>query len=891
MFPKYLFSIFMLCILSTSSFAHLQKVTLQLSWYSQFQFAGYYIAKEKGFYRAVGLDVDIIPYEKDLNLLQKVINKEIDFSIANQSLLLNRNKNISVLYALFQSSPYSYLSLDKSKITNIKESDLFKSLKLNRINTYSDYLFTNKDLIASNEQLVDNFKKASLRGWKYAYSNIEETSILILNKYNEQNLNKELLIQEALILKKLSYLYFDPLGEINFKILENAIFLNEKKKVNNINSFIYKSNHTNLDFTKEEIKYLKTIKNINMCIISNAYPYSDLENGKFIGFVADYISMIEKKISIKFSLVKTNSIKELKNNIKLNKCDIIASLSKTVNREKIFNFTLPYLKVPFVLTTKNTVVYLDDLYSLKNVKISIKKGYSLLEKIKVIYPNIEFVEVKSIDDGFNKVLNSEIFGHLDSIALTWKLLQRTKYIRLKISGKLENTRDFSVAVLKSNKILFHIINKTIISIDPHITKNILNKWMTTQYEKYIDYKLISEILIIVLIIFIFIFYILISLINKNKKLQKEIVQKNIEQVSMNKDLREKVDKEVNKNIRKNKILAQQSKLASMGEMLANIAHQWRQPLNNINLLVHFLRDNYENKAFTKKDFSSYVHDIFLQISYMSKVIDDFGDFFKPNSQCELFDLKSVFNKTLRIMSSQFIKNDIEVIKDIDEIKLFTLENELVQVLINLINNAKYELLSSSIEKKLIFVSAKKDKDKIIIKISDNAGGINEDIINRVFEPYFTTKEENEGTGIGLYMSEEIIKKHMDGIIFVNNKEYVYEGINYIGATFTIILPINVNINVNIEVENKDNIVSYSTWRMEYRQQAASESKHKKGKKKQYSLFPTTSTLGEAVDEFIELLPRLKMHIFICYHQWNAHSTFRGNLDATTIITGEDYQRN
>ena len=790
MFPKYLFSILLLFIIITTASAHSHKVTLQLSWYSQFQFAGYYVAKEKGFYEALGLDVEIIPFKKDVNLLNKVLKEEIDFAIANESLLLKRNENISVLYALFQSSPYAYIK--NSNITNIKESELFRSFKQNKINTYSDYLFTNKDLINSNEQIVDSFKKASLRGWEYAYSNIEETSMLILNKYNEQDLTKDLLIHEALILKKISNLYLDHLGKIDLRILYNAIQISENKKEKNIGRFVYKSNHKKINFTKKEIQYIHKSKDIKMCIISNAYPYSDLQNGKFIGFVADYIKMIEQKAYIKFTLVTSKSIKELKDNIRNKRCDIIASLSKTKNREKIFNFTLPYLKVPFVLTTKNTVVYLDDLYSLKNVKISIKKGYSLLKKIKKIYPNIEFVEVESINDGFNKVLNNDIFAHIDSIALTWSLLQKNKYIRLKISGKLENTRDFSVAVLKNNKILFDIINKTIISIDPSITKNILNKWMTTQYEKYIDYKLISEILIFVLIIFMFVFYKLISLINKNKKLQKVIVQKNVEQVLMNKELIEKVEKEVTKNIKKNKILAQQSKLASMGEMLANIAHQWRQPLNNINLLVHFLRDNYENKAFTKKDFSSYVHDIFLQISYMSKVIDDFGDFFKPNSQYELFDLKSAFDKTFRIVSSQFGKNDIEIIVDIEEIKLFTLENELVQVLINLINNAKYELLSSSIEKKLIFISAKKDKDKIIIKISDNAGGISEDIINRVFEPYFTTKKENEGTGIGLYMSEEIIKKHMDGIIFVNNKKYVHEGINYIGAIFTIILPININ---------------------------------------------------------------------------------------------------
>ncbi|NQY52556.1 MAG: ABC transporter substrate-binding protein [Campylobacteraceae bacterium] len=132
MFPKYLFSIFLLFIIITTASAHSHKLTLQLSWYSQFQFAGYYVAKEKGFYEALGLDVEIIPFKKDVNLVNKVLKEEIDFAIANESLLLKRNENISVLYALFQSSPYAYIK--NSNITNIKESELFRSFKQNKIN-------------------------------------------------------------------------------------------------------------------------------------------------------------------------------------------------------------------------------------------------------------------------------------------------------------------------------------------------------------------------------------------------------------------------------------------------------------------------------------------------------------------------------------------------------------------------------------------------------------------------------------------------------------------------------------------------------------------------------------------------------------------------------------
>ena len=113
----------------------------------------------------------------------------------------------------------------------------------------------------------------------------------------------------------------------------------------------------------------------------------------------------------------------------------------------------------------------------------------------------------------------------------------------------------------------------------------------------------------------------------------------------------------------------------------------------------------------------------------------------------------------------------------------------MQVLINIFNNAKDELLNNASSKRFIFISAIKEESKIIIKIRDNAGGINDAIISKIFDPYFTTKDESKGTGIGLYMSELIISKHMNGTISVNNEEFTYKGEKYLGAEFTIILNI------------------------------------------------------------------------------------------------------
>ncbi len=174
--------------------------------------------------------------------------------------------------------------------------------------------------------------------------------------------------------------------------------------------------------------------------------------------------------------------------------------------------------------------------------------------------------------------------------------------------------------------------------------------------------------------------------------------------------------------------------------------------------------------------------------YLSKTIDDFRDFIKGDRTKAVFSLKDNINSFLHLVEGTIKKNNINIILDLQEnIKIDGYENELIQCLINIFNNAKDILNEKKIENKLIFISTSLDQNKAIIKIKDNAGGIPKDIIDKIFEPYFTTKHQSQGTGLGLHMTHNIIVDGMKGTVEAINKTYKYEDKKYTGAEFTISL--------------------------------------------------------------------------------------------------------
>ena len=262
-------------------------------------------------------------------------------------------------------------------------------------------------------------------------------------------------------------------------------------------------------------------------------------------------------------------------------------------------------------------------------------------------------------------------------------------------------------------------------------------------------------------------------------------------IYFSKILQEKFKKYQNERTKQQNIIAQQAKMAAMGEMIGNIAHQWRQPLSSISTSATGMKLQKELNILEDKFLIEGLEQINNSVQYLSTTIDDFRNFYKPDKNKKEFRILETINKVINLVDLQFRSNGITIIKNGQDVKINSFENELIQVLINILNNARDELIKKDKDyEKLIFIDVLKNQKNLLVQIKDNAGGIPKNIITRIFEPYFTTKNQSQGTGIGLYMSREIISKSMNGEINTKNVTFEYEGKSYEGALFEIIIPID-----------------------------------------------------------------------------------------------------
>ncbi|MEA3290240.1 MAG: cache domain-containing protein, partial [Campylobacterota bacterium] len=237
--------------------------------------------------------------------------------------------------------------------------------------------------------------------------------------------------------------------------------------------------------------------------------------------------------------------------------------------------------------------------------------------------------------------------------------------------------------------------------------------------------------------------------------------------------------------KQSKFIIDQTKMAALGEMISNIAHQWRQPLSVISTSASGMKIQSELKLLDDKILEDNCDLIVANSNHLSQTIDDFRDFIKGDKVKHHFNIKDIIDKSLNIIQASLKTHHIEQILTLEDIEIENFENELIQALNNIINNSKDALIELDSTEKLIFIKCYKDKEFVVIEIQDNAGGIPENIIEKIFEPYFTTKHQSQGTGLGLYMTHKIIHESMKGSIKVKNIEYEYNSCNYKGAMFKI----------------------------------------------------------------------------------------------------------
>ncbi len=819
-------------------------------WLDQFEFAGFYAAKEKGFYEDVGLDVELKKFDPTLDLTKRVLNNESDFGLNSSSLLIDKSngKDVVLLGTIFQSSPLVLIGLKNSNIKTFsdiknkkimiannqenfaplqsmlksqglrvedlnfiahsfnaddlinKKTDLMSAYITNELfilneegyettifnpkdygfNFYEDILFTSKEFALKNPKLVKDFYNATMKGWKYAFENVDEVAKLIYEKHNTQNKSLKSLIFEANEMKKLVYDENGKMGTISHEKIN--LILNTYRVmglINNpvdLNDLIYtKHLENNILLDDEEKDYLKKKKTITMCVNPDLMPFEKVENGQHMGIIADYLKLVENKIKTPITLIPTKTWNESLEKSKNKECDILSLAINLPQNNKHVNFTKPYLTTPLVIASNINTSFIDNISQIKNQIFAIEKDSIYKEMIELKHPNIQLAEVSNITIGLKAVESGKVSGFIGALSMVAYQIQNNYIGQLKITGKFDETLNLAVATRSDESILNNIFNKAIEDITPSQKQEILNKWVLVEYQKELDYSSLYKILgAAVILIFILI------LIYRQLLLKK-----------LNIRLNAKVKLEIRKNEEKNRILIQQSRMASMGEMLENIAHQWRQPLSTISVAASGLEVKKEFNNLSDKEFYDAINHIKNATLYLSNTIEDFRNFFSKEKELTTINISHAIEKSLELMGNTFMQNRINLIRNIDtKVEILSIENELIQVLMNIFSNAKDALRPIINEEKYILINVYKENNNMVIQIKDNAGGIKDDIIDKIFEPYFTTKHKSRGTGIGLYMSKLLVEKHLNGTLSAKNEQYSFMNKNHKGALFEIVLPIS-----------------------------------------------------------------------------------------------------
>lgn len=702
---------------------NLSKISLQLHWKFQFEFAGFIAAKEKGFYKDIGLDVHLKEYNYGDNIIDKVLNGESNYGIYNSNILVDyiNKKPIELISSFFKRSalvlitkPYIKTPLDligKNVMAATREdfnlnfdyTFSMNNMDINKLNLIP-YTFNIEDFKNENIDAMTAF--ISDQPYKLDQLNIDY-NIIDPSSYGIFNLQLELFTSKDEASKHRERT--QKFKEASIKGWKYA--LNNPDEIIDIILKKYNTQNLTKDFLENEAKITQRL------ILPKMYDIGSIDT-MFLHRQIDILA--KQKISL-------NEKKDLIDNF-------IFYSKKQLNEKQNHQLTILFIKIlPFIIIIILIVLYRQWLLKTYNSKLK-KEVEKKTNEYK--WKNIQ---LENSNENFAKLLNTVIEGILI-------FDEENNLIQFNDSAKKMLKYKHKESIKLEQIIPEHIDLKIFTENDNFKPfEDNLNKLDNSSFPCLISAKTIKR--------------------DNEKLLIITIVD--LTQIKLRDDF-----------------IQQQLKLAQMGELLSMIAHQWRQPLTAIATTSEGLKLKALLNDINNSEIIEISDDIYRFTDHLSQTINDFRDFYKDDKTKQISTLNEIVTKSLNIIEDSILDNNITLNKHLNSTtKIETLPREITQVLLSIIQNAQDALIYKNINNAKIDIKTYEKGLNLIIEINDNAGGIKDVIMPKIFDPYFSTKKEKNGTGLGLYFAKRIIENNCKGILKVKNNEE--------GASFSIILPYEI----------------------------------------------------------------------------------------------------
>jgi diguanylate cyclase (GGDEF)-like protein/PAS domain S-box-containing protein len=546
----------------------LEKVRLQLKWFHQFQFAGYYAAIEQGYYAQEGLEVEIQERVLEKNFVKQVTSGESEYGVGDSGLLSQyaKGEKVAALAAIFQHNPLVFIAKQSSGITSPYEmrgkrvmadivstneaplramlvsTDIIEQdyqlipqtndysllihdkvdvisgyvtdqpffyneqgIKVNVINPqnygidfYGDILFTSQSELREHPGRADRFLRASLKGWRYALEHPEELIQLISKKYHSR-LSMAHLRFEATETRKLILPDVVPLGQIKplrMKMVADVYAragLSPSLTESELSAFIYKSQSSALNLTTEERAWLARHPVIRVGIDRDFAPYEWVdEHGRYVGLAADYMSLLEKKLGVRFEIIKNQPWANVLDMAKRGELDLLSCVVKTEGRLQYLTFTEPYKSTHAIIVDNGQGDFLVDLDHLAGKRVAIENGYFMHELLQKDHPQINLVLAQNTLEALQMVMDGKADAYVGDAGTTHYMIKKQGLLTLRYSGHTEYKSQHSVAISNAHPELASIIAKAMASIPQEQADAIFNRWLGLQVEPGIQPKILIK---------------------------------------------------------------------------------------------------------------------------------------------------------------------------------------------------------------------------------------------------------------------------------------------------------------------------------------------------------------------------------------------------------------